>query len=540
METITANVHERGYFENLGAFFSTSNKAIFEALQNAHRANASVFKIDYDSKARTLTLEDDGDGVDDFKYLFSSMLSGWDESVQKSQKPFGTGFFSLAYTAKAMSVESGFKSIPKTSTADILGLKPMVVKPLDYEIPGTRVTLFEVNDSLHQYLTAWGNESDFHAAPVDVIRDGRKLTREYALAELSKHHKVIEFEHGQIFFDHGEFIRPNTHFRCFVQGLPVEDFSFNVSIWDQEYTSSQAVIHFNSDVKCRMPDRDKLLDNTLYDDAKSAILKHNAEVFSKMKSTLDATEWNTFVLDEWAVVNECMEHAVSTSMKPGRWFCRAKDYVLDLRVPNAGRWKPYTGLVDYEQELEGHTLFKHYGTRLDVLDYLRNFEEALLVNENAIRASGIDSVTIHKLRSHELEVEYVQNSIGEISFSFHKKNFRVVYCDEVTINGPLGVANITDHYVYQCGDEYVVYLVEYDDSLAGKVLELWSPYVSEQYDAATSESIVEEFKGKVTFPMLNAKEVIKRELEALSMKYPELDILGAYTIDITEHGVVVK
>ncbi|HEX7856958.1 MAG TPA: ATP-binding protein [Sphingobium sp.] len=79
-------------------FNGTLGDILTELLQNARRAEASIVEIMLDDTedGATLTLADDGTGIDDPSALLTLGHSGWDAAVAAREDPAGMGLFSLA------------------------------------------------------------------------------------------------------------------------------------------------------------------------------------------------------------------------------------------------------------------------------------------------------------------------------------------------------------------------------------------------------------------------------------------------------------
>ena len=80
-----------------------------EDIQNAQRAKAKNIKINYND--HKLTIENDGEILDDPQKLFSIAESGWDNTIVKNENPFGIGFFSNIVVSDYIEIYSGNKYI---------------------------------------------------------------------------------------------------------------------------------------------------------------------------------------------------------------------------------------------------------------------------------------------------------------------------------------------------------------------------------------------------------------------------------------------
>jgi len=94
MHIIQATVNPRLLTNVSRLFTGTLQGRIVELLQNARRAGAKHVEIR--NRAGTVTVQDDGKGVDDFGKLLDLGGSGWGEDFEASEDPAGVGLFCLA------------------------------------------------------------------------------------------------------------------------------------------------------------------------------------------------------------------------------------------------------------------------------------------------------------------------------------------------------------------------------------------------------------------------------------------------------------
>lgn len=100
MTTIQACVNPRLLSKASRLFTGTLEGRIIELLQNARRAGAEHVEIT--NKDGTVTVQDDGCGIDDFGKLLDLGGSGWEEDYESSEDPAGVGLFCLAPRAVAI------------------------------------------------------------------------------------------------------------------------------------------------------------------------------------------------------------------------------------------------------------------------------------------------------------------------------------------------------------------------------------------------------------------------------------------------------
>jgi hypothetical protein len=103
---IQVRINEEGALRNQRFAFTDRFTLVSELLQNARRAGATSIAIDHDAEARTLTVRDNGRGIDDFQKLLTFNESGWDEPTCDAENPFGVGFSKCLYAASRCIVRS--------------------------------------------------------------------------------------------------------------------------------------------------------------------------------------------------------------------------------------------------------------------------------------------------------------------------------------------------------------------------------------------------------------------------------------------------
>ena len=96
---IQVRINEEGALRNQRFAFTDRFTLVSELLQNARRAGATSIAINHDAEARTLTVSDNGRGIDDFQKLLTFNESGWDETTCDAENPFGVGFSKCLYAA---------------------------------------------------------------------------------------------------------------------------------------------------------------------------------------------------------------------------------------------------------------------------------------------------------------------------------------------------------------------------------------------------------------------------------------------------------
>ncbi len=147
---------------------------LIELLQNCRRAGATrvdVTAFESDGKT-TISITDDGSGIDDFSMLLHLGDSAWDEDVTRVEDAAGMGFFALLH--------SGVVVISKGKRANItkdmfLGQLPVEVIPYEDEpITGTRL-IFSRSDSVDVVERTLQSVARYGSTPVTF--NGAQLER---------------------------------------------------------------------------------------------------------------------------------------------------------------------------------------------------------------------------------------------------------------------------------------------------------------------------------------------------------------------------
>src|SRR5260370_38492540 len=114
---------------------------LIEVLQNARRAGATAIDVFLDeAQAKSgecrITVQDDGQGIEDFQSLLTLGASDWSTEIQEREDPAGMGFFSLCRSG--VEVHSGFRFV-KITPSVFLGREEAAVETSDEFVSGTRV-----------------------------------------------------------------------------------------------------------------------------------------------------------------------------------------------------------------------------------------------------------------------------------------------------------------------------------------------------------------------------------------------------------------
>lgn len=162
MKTVLLQVSSR-ILSELPRFFGGPKATIKELFQNAHRAGATLVRVE--NQPGVMVFQDNGQGLKDPEVLFQAATSGWSASVLD---PAGVGVFSTLNPewVRAVTFESAGWKVSLTPE-HLSTLEPLVV--LDGEVQqGMRITL-----ELHKPLI--NPKYDYH--PGHALRTLRGFCR---------------------------------------------------------------------------------------------------------------------------------------------------------------------------------------------------------------------------------------------------------------------------------------------------------------------------------------------------------------------------
>jgi len=173
---IQVRINEEGALRNQRFAFTDRFTLVSELLQNARRAGATSIAINHDAEAGTLTIRDNGRGIDDFQKLLTFNESGWDTPTCDAENPFGVGFSKCLYAASRCIVWSRGQ-FADFDTAAALARTPIDVSE-SAEAPGegTQIELHGVDlpDLASRIATLCAG------FPVPVYFNGKALERPHA------------------------------------------------------------------------------------------------------------------------------------------------------------------------------------------------------------------------------------------------------------------------------------------------------------------------------------------------------------------------
>ncbi|QPK62890.1 ATP-binding protein [Methylomonas sp. LL1] len=109
MQTTQLAVNPEKLINNLRFSFTQATTVLGELMQNARRAGATFVSLDYDAHSQTLTVCDDGCGIESLQTLLTVAESGWDadiierESTVKPEIVINILRFSVSQSTRSLS-----------------------------------------------------------------------------------------------------------------------------------------------------------------------------------------------------------------------------------------------------------------------------------------------------------------------------------------------------------------------------------------------------------------------------------------------------
>jgi hypothetical protein len=239
-------VNERGALNNGRFSFTHKYTLVSELLQNARRAGATEVHVDYDEKAQTLTVADNGRGIEDFQKLLTLNESGWDAQLVATENAFGIGFSKVLYSARRCIVTSRGKRLD-FDTRQALEQTPLDVVDDPLADPATTVVqlqgvdLGDLAERIARLVCGF---------PLPVFFNGKPLDRPYAENALA----CTDTPVGKVHLHGYRSGATAIDTLLVLQGFPVNE----TTAWDGEPLD---VVHLDSRVFiARLPDRTQLID----------------------------------------------------------------------------------------------------------------------------------------------------------------------------------------------------------------------------------------------------------------------------------------
>ena len=253
-----------------------------EVVQNCQRSGAS--HIDVMIEDDTIVVTDNGCSCTDPQVLFDKSSSGWDETTQKSENPFGEGFFSTMMAADTIQVKSvGFTAIFdvekmfETNSVDVIEVMPNRKKS------GFTLTLTNLRSS----VSLW-----------TVMERFRKVGRYIKSPTMTINGERVKYEGLDPKIDSPFIHKFNTplfkgwivpdswadHSRNYGEEIEVKCFAFSRLIKNTtKFMGVRGVVSFNENaITLRSPDRKEFVQDQKYEDCVDAFHEEIQKMYLKM------------------------------------------------------------------------------------------------------------------------------------------------------------------------------------------------------------------------------------------------------------------
>jgi hypothetical protein len=175
IETVRVAVNEANLVRNLKFAFSNYSTFLAELIQNSRRAGAT--KVEITLEGKTLTVSDDGNGIENFQSLLTIGDSSWDHQTRSLENPFGMGFTSALFACNHLTVESRGQKI-SGATQTLLAREDMAITDSSVQT-GTTLTLTDLTFDESRVEGALKEIASGYAIP--ILFNGVKIPRPYAL-----------------------------------------------------------------------------------------------------------------------------------------------------------------------------------------------------------------------------------------------------------------------------------------------------------------------------------------------------------------------
>jgi len=320
-QTVRASVNHREFFKSMRHLFASSFSVMGELVQNGRRAQATRIGITCDASARTITVSDDGIGIQDFDALLDLATSGWQSSeVQLSERPFGMGFFSCAFAAETVNVYSKGKFL-QIRQEDVIEQRALMVREQTAQqreaMAGwsTRIELVGVNNDVlgsakdperlqHEFRNRLERLVRAFALPVTLNDDA--LKQDHSLHALKEQATLSEVGHVYVPALHKQddsvidLVPPrSSNVQMYLQGLPIG----TSQVHTYGTLQNTYIVHLDSaQFVARMPDRSHLFDEQKQIARIEAAIKQIVrDRIARLKESLSPEQ---FVLAAWRVAHD--------------------------------------------------------------------------------------------------------------------------------------------------------------------------------------------------------------------------------------------
>ena len=181
MQTIKAQVSQKLLSKATRMFTGTLSGRIIEILQNARRASATEVRIT--NHKGSVTVHDNGHGIEDFAKLLDLGNSGWDQGTEEAEDPAGVGVFCLA--PREVEISSGHKGV--VITEKVWTGEPVPVQTAKEPVLGT---MLQFNDEPWTFEEV---EKQAVFSGLNVTVDDKPCSREAFVSEQATMYPQLGF-----------------------------------------------------------------------------------------------------------------------------------------------------------------------------------------------------------------------------------------------------------------------------------------------------------------------------------------------------------
>lgn len=475
-------VNENGLIRNMSNLFSDKANVIFELTQNAARAGADLvqltFKADHPSK---LTITDNGAGIQDFQTLFTIAESNWEDHINE-QNPFGMGFISTLFTAERIVIKSNGKMVDATCE-DIAKGKTIEIQESTFN-SGTSIELFNINKQLNSFMCDVINGRSafaFYGQKLQVNLNDIVLSNDDALSNLETNDQFVrtDFEYGTVF---SNVSATNINYRTYLQGVNLSKERFDAQ--------ASHIVHLADNTPARMPDRHNLLDEA---EVYAAILNTISDVMNtlilKRVASMDGGELagNKHLFN--LVSSFCPEHLTSVDYLPAHYFVSGTNMNIALNTDAYGFHNEFHASHIFSREtLEQTTVVSmpiayecEYNTDRC---YLSLMNDVLVVNHASLpNEHWFNQKNVLDTEEMDITLSCENQRNGEYLDTFY--GLRLICCDEINLDGPLGTINASTRGIYQDECLYVTLKTDIEMALSSicHYRNEWHDYMEEVFEA---------------------------------------------------------
>ena len=445
-KTVRLEVDESKLVNNLRHAFTKRSNVLSELMQNARRAGATEIRFTLNND--TLTIEDDGNGIDDFSDLLTVASSGWDIDTIQKESPFGLGFLAALYACERIHIQSGGTLLEADTRSilnqEMIGLSASLVKI------GTIIMLENLDYDFEQI------EKDIKALsagfPIHVFINNDEVLRPHAQSNLIGDVTEIGFMH--LTGIHDDSLKPNRYTLVYLQGLPIlyngnRQYGnsthfltpFGLAGCSLEYN----IIHLDSKKYiARVPDRDVLIDSDEFEKQLTKVVSEQFwACFLEEKKKLPPKD---FINKRWALAHSMNHREINLNYKtffndiplvPGDLFKVVYDYPYVLREDESSEdyledFNSSNNFISKEELVSKRMIVLGIGMMEDT--YYQNTNNAIaymfaLASDNVVIYSheyGVGLHADHWLHDH---IEVIENCTDHFSYQLMGKSLNIIKYD---------------------------------------------------------------------------------------------------------------